>query len=184
MISREKVKYKKIFTAILILAIFTFGSFTVSAAGKKFYWLVTDENLDPASVSVEYYTTWTGLGLEERIAEFQWYADSGSNRGAPSIDSDQPMGGVKAIVTMTGSGNDWQLVIQIYKGGASNPSIGPEEYKWTILNGKVASLDIINVVFTETISGKTAKVVSLHENDQVTVGIPRCSVFNCRMWLI
>ena len=182
--SPEKVKIKIALTTVLILALFVFGSFTVGAAGKKSYWLVTDGNIDPSSDLVEYVTIWSGTGLETRTAEFQWYVDSGSYGGVPLSNTGGKLGGVKALVTLIGIENDLQLTIKIYKGGESKPSIGPEVYIWTIVNGKDSPNDRISLVFTDKASGKISKVITLYENDEQGIGIPNGSDFECRIWLM
>ena len=182
----DKMFKKKLVYMIVLLVIlgaFLSASFTVSA-GKRYYWLVTDGVVDPQSVSVEVIDIWTGLGLEQRIANFKWYVESSGPRGStPTSSYDISLGGTKAKLSMTGIDNDWLLQIQIYRGGAKNPTAGPEEYNWMIINGKDAYRDSINVVFTDIVTGKTAKVITLYQNDEVTVGIPHCAEFTCRMWL-
>lgn len=178
-----KRKSFDIILASFVLVTILGASFTVSA-GRRYYWLVTDGDTDPQSVSVEVIDIWTGQGLEQRIARFQWYVDmSGTIGGVPIGDYGRTIGGTKALLSMTGSGNDWHLHIQIYRGGANNPIAGPEEYNWKIINGKDSYRDSINVVFTDTATGKTAKVVTLYHNDVVIVGIPHSAEFTCRMWL-
>jgi hypothetical protein len=153
-------------------------------AGKAYYWLVTDGYIFPESVITEYADQWTENGSNERVAEFQWFVDKGTSRGGSSVGSNKPVGGTKATLSMTGPGNDLHLNIQIYKGGAKSPSAGPEIYNWTIIDGKNSTFDCINIVFTDLITGKSIKSVSLYENDVVNIGIPHVLIFECRMWLI
>ncbi len=179
------IKRKSFYIVLLSFVIINIlgASFTVSA-GRSYYWLVADGEIDPQSVSIEVIDVWTGLGLEQRIVKFQWYVEvSGPIGSAPIGDYGLAIGGTKAKLSMTDSGNDWHLQIQIYRGGANNPIAGPEEYNWKIINGKDSYRDSINVVFTDTATGKTAKVVTLYHNDVVVVGIPRSAEFTCRMWL-
>jgi hypothetical protein len=182
----EKMFKKKIFYLILLFIIFgafLSASFTVSA-GKRYYWLVTDGDIDPQSVSIEVIDIWTGLGLEQRIANFQWYVELSGSRGSTPISSyDISLGGTKAKLSMSDVDNDWLLQIRIYRGGEKNPTTGPEEYNWRIINGKDSYRDSINVVFTDTATGKTSKAISLYQNDEIIVGIPHCAEFTCRMWL-
>ena len=71
------------------------------------------------------------------------------------------MGGGKILLSLTDSGNDWYLNIQIYKGGSNKPRVGPEGIQWRIINGKDSGYDGINVIFTDIFSGKTSKEISL-----------------------
>ena len=77
-----------------------------------------------------------------------------------------------------------ELNIQIYKGGAKNPSVGPEIYHWIIIDGKNSSDDIINIEFTNSITGELISSISLYENDEVNLGLPQVLKFECRMWLL
>lgn len=178
----RKEKIVGILLVWLMLLILISTSPMVSA-GKSFYWIVTDGVIDPQSDFVEHFDTWSGVGLEEQAAHFQWYVDRATSRGGSLTGLDKPVGGTKAILSMTGSGNDLQLNIQIYKGGAKNPSAGPEIYEWTIIDGKDSSNNCINVVFTNLITGKTIKSISLYENDIVNIGIPKVLIFECTMQL-
>ena len=182
-IKMRREKFVSIILVWLMLLILISISPIVSA-GKSYYWLVTDGDIYPQSVFVEYVDYWADNGLEERNAQFQWFVDKGTSRGGSLAESDKPVGGTKATLSMTGSGNDLQLNIQIYKGGAKNPSAGPEIYQWTIIDGKDSYYDCINVVFTNSITGKSTPSVSLYENDVANIGIPHVLIFECRMWLI
>ena len=122
--------------------------------------------------------------MEERNALFQWFVEKGTSRGGPLVTSDKSVGGTKAILSMTGSGNDLHLNIKIYKGGVKKPSAGPELYQWTITDGKNSDNDCINIVFTNSITGKSISTVSLYENDVANIGIPHVLIFECSMWLI
>jgi hypothetical protein len=156
----------------------------IVCANRSFYWLVTDGVIDPLSDFVEYYSTWTGNGLEERNAQFKWYVDSGTSRGGAIPDVDKLISGTKVTLSMTSSGNDLILTIVIMKGADKNPSGGPEIYKWTVINGKDSTNDCISIVFTNLDSGKLLPVISLYENDIAEINIPKVSTFSCRMWLI
>jgi hypothetical protein len=103
-----------------MLLILTSTSQIVSA-DKPYYWLATDGETDSQIVFVEYVDEWTVDEPNERIAEFEWFVDKGLSRGGSSNHQDKPVGGTKASLSMTGSGNHVQLNIQIYKGGEKNP---------------------------------------------------------------
>jgi hypothetical protein len=182
----DKIKKKKSIVIMLFILFFMtiFSASSTVNAGKAYYWLATDGDIDPQSVFVEYSDLWTGQDLEQRIAQFKWYVDRSVSRGGSISDSSPTVGGTKAELSMSGSGNDWQLNIQIYRGGAKKPTAGPEIYQWNIINGMDSHHDCINVVFTNTITGKTSKSITLYNNDVEIVGLPHISEFTCRMWLI
>ncbi len=179
----RKEKFVSILLVGLMLLILISTS-PIVYAGKPIYWLVTDEDIFPESVFVKYVENWTENGSNERIAQFIWFVDKGISRGGSPMGSDKPVGGTKAILSMTGSGNDLQLNIQIYKGGAKKPSADPEIYQWIIIDGKNSDYDCINIVFTDSITGKTISMFSLYENDVANIGISHVLIFECRMWLI
>jgi hypothetical protein len=178
---------KEKFVSILLLGMMLLIIFSASpsvSAGKPIYWLVTDGDIFIENVFVEHVENWIENGPNERVAHFQWFVDKGMSRGGSSIGLDKPIGGTKAILSMSGSGNDLLLDIQILKGGAKNPSAGPEIYQWLITDGKNSDNDCINIEFTDLITGKTISMVSLYENDVVNIGISHILMFECRMWLI
>ena len=150
---------------------------------KPYYLLATDGDTNPQSVFVEYVDQWTEYSLNERNALFEWFVDKGASRGGSSTEQDKPVGGTKATLSMTGLGNDLQLNLHIYKGGAKNPSTGPEIYQWIIIDGKNSPNDCINIEFTNSITRKTLSSVSLYENDVANIGISHVKIFECRMWL-
>jgi hypothetical protein len=184
MVKVEDMRKKKIVGLVLVwlMLLIIIGTSPLVSAGKSIYWIVTDGVIDISSDYVAYSDFWTGVGFEEQYAYFEWYVDSGASRGG-SLTQQKPVGGTKAILSMTGSGNDLQLKITIYKGGASNPSGGPEIYEWNIIDGKDSVYDCITVVFTNLITGKTTKPISLYENDVVSIGIPKVLNFDCIMEL-
>ena len=179
----SKKKIVSILVVWLMLVILISAS-TIVSAGKPYYWLVTDGDIFPESVFVEYTENWIENVTNERNAEFIWFVDKGVSRGGSPVGSDKPTGGTKAILSITGSGNDLQLNIQIFKGGAKNPSAGPEIYQWIIIDGKNSDYDCINVEFTDLITGESIQSILLYENDEVTIGIPHVLKFGCRMLLI
>jgi hypothetical protein len=85
---------------------------------------------------------------------------------------------------MSSIGNDLVLCVQIYRGKESDPSSGPEIYKWTIADGKSSSYTCIKIEFTNLINGKPLSVVSLYENDIAYISLPNVLKFQCRMQLI
>jgi hypothetical protein len=145
---------------------------------------VTDGDTDPQSEFVEYIDIWLDSGPNERIAQFEWIVDKGASRGGALKDQDKPVGGTKAALTMTGSENNLELIIKVYKGGEKNPSVGPEIYQWIILDGKNSSDDCINIEFTNTITGELISSISLYENEKVNLGLPQVLKFECKMWLL
>ena len=176
---------KFVIIVLVMLMLFILLSATpIVSAGKAFYWIVTDGEIDPLSDSAEYTDAWTGDDPQERVAEFQWYVDRDISRGGSPTGQDKPVGGTKATLSMTSSGNDLQLIIEIYKGGAKKPSAGPETYQWTIIDGMDSANDCINVIFTNSITGKLISEVSLYENDIVNIGIPNVLIFECTMSLV
>jgi len=177
------MKKNKFAALVMLLLMLLISIAPIVCAGKSFYWLVTDGLIDSQIVSVTYNDYWTGVGLEERFAQFQWYVDKGISRGGSLSGLNKPVSGTKASLSMTGSGNDWQLTIEIIKGTFKNPSAGPETYKWIIINGKDSTNDCINIVFTNLDNGKILPPVSLHENDIAYINIPNVLKFECRMWL-
>ena len=182
-IRMRREKFVSIILVWLMLLILISTS-PIVYAGKPYYWLVTDGDIFPESVSTECADQWTENDSNERNAEFQWFVDKGMSRGGSPAGSNKPVGGTKATLSVTGPGNDLQLNIQIYKGGAKSPSAGPEIYQWTIIDGKNSTLDCINIVFTDLITGKSITSVSLYENDVANIGIPHVLIFECSMWLI
>ena len=155
----------------------------IVSAGKSYYWLVIDGDIDPQSVFIEYEGQWTDDGLVDRNALFQWFVEKSTSRGGSLPDLDKPVGGTKTTLSMMSSGNDLQLNIQIYRGGGKNPSTDPEIYQWTIVDGKNSNDNCINIVFTNIITGKSTPLVSLYENDIINIGIPHVSIFECTMQL-
>ena len=180
--NKEPIKVAKVYLVVVVIFITT--SLAVCAGGNNKYWLAIDGDTDPDSVSTEYIDTWSGLGLEQRIVQFQWYTGiSGTEERVPIADYGRAMGGTKALLSMGGSENDWYLIIQIYRGGLNKPSASSEILKWTIVNGKNSYRDSINVVFTDPVTGRTSKAITLYDTDVVSIGIPHCAEFNCRMWI-
>ena len=139
---------------VFLMLLFLVSTSQIVYADKPYYLLVTDGDYNPQSDFVEYIDLWSDSGPNERIAKFEWIVDKGGSRGGAPINQDKPVGGTKATLLMTGSENNLQLNIIIYKGGAKKPSVGPEEYQWIILDGKNSSDDIINLDFTNSITGE------------------------------
>ena len=177
------MKKNKFAALVLLMLMLVISTAPMVCAGKSFYWLVTDGVIDSQIVFVEHSDYWTGEGLEEQIAQFQWYVDRGTSRGGSLIGLDKPVSGTKATLSMISSGNDLQLTIELIKGRIKNPSAGPETYKWIIFNGKDSTNDCINVVFTNLDNGKILTPLSLYENDIAYISLPNVLKFECRMWL-
>jgi len=153
-------------------------------AAKPYYFLVTDGDTDPQSEFVEYIDLWSDSNPNERIAQFEWIVDKGASRGGALKDQDKPVGGTKAALSMSGSENNLELIIKIYKGGEKNPTVGPEIYQWIILDGKNSSEDCINIEFTNSITGELISSISLYENEKINLGLPQVLKFECKMWLL
>jgi hypothetical protein len=178
---------KKKFVGILLvwlMLLFLINTSQIVYADKPYFLLVTDGDTDPESDFVEYIDLWSESGPNERFAQFEWIVDKGGSRGGAPIDQDKPVGGTKAALLMTGSENNLELNIKIYKGGAKNPSVGPEIYHWIIIDGKNSSDDCINVEFKNSITGELISSISLYENDEVNLGLPQVLKFECKMWLL
>lgn len=179
----RKIKNKIIILVwMMLLALISISP--IVFADKAYCWLVTDEVIDPEEVFTYKEYIWTDNDPVQQTANFEWHVDKGTSRGGSLFDSEKPIGGTKATLSMTGSGNDLQLNIIIYKGGAKNPTAGPEEYQWTIINGKNSDNNCINVEFINTITAKTIAILKLYENDVANIGIPHVLTFECKMWLL
>ena len=180
----RKKKSVNIILLVLGMLLILMSTSQIVLADKPYYLLVTDDDYNPLSDFVNYTDTWSEYGLIERIAHFEWVVDKGISRGGSPIDQDKSVGGTKVSLSMIGSENDLQLNIQIYKGGAKNPSIGPEVYQWNITDGKNSFEDCINIEFTNVLTGELISSISLYENDEVHLGLSQVLKFNCRMELI
>jgi hypothetical protein len=178
------MRKEKFVYIILLLLMLLISTSPVVFAGKSFYWLVTDGDIDPQFYIYNYQDQYVGEGLYERIAQFQWYVDRGISRSGTLTGLDKPISGTKATFSMSSLGNDLVLNVQIYRGKVSDPSAGPEIYKWTIADGKSSSYTCISVGFTNLINGQPLSVVSLYENDIAYIGLPNLLKFECRMQLI
>jgi len=152
-------------------------------AGKAFYWLVTDGIIDSQSDFIEYYDQWTLSGVEDQIADFQWYVDKGTTRSGTLTGLDKPVHGTKATLSLIALGNDLQLSLQIIKGNFKKPSAGPEIYQWTIIDGKNSEYDCINIDFVDLDSSEVLASFSLYEGDVVNIRLPSVIRFECIMQL-
>ena len=170
--------------SIWLMLLFLINASQIVVADKPYFLLVTDGDTDPQSDFVEYIDLWNESGPNERIAQYEWIVDKGASRGGTIKDQDKSVGGTKAAISMSGSENNLQLNIQIYKGGAKNPSVGPEIYQWIKLDGKNSSDDCINIEFTNSITGELISSIKLYENDDVNLGLPQVLKFECKMWLL
>jgi len=178
------MRKKKFIVIILLLMMFCLISVSPGVfAGKAFYWLVTNGEIDSNLDYYEYSDQWTGTSVDQ-VADFQWYVDKGTSRGAGLTGLNKPISGTKATLSLIALDNDLQLTIEIIKGSFKKPSAGPEIYQWTIFDGKNSDNDCICVVFTDLETSEILESIWLYEGDVFNIRLPSVLRFECTMQLI
>ena len=178
------MRKEKFIGIILLLVLFCLISVSPGVfAGKAFYWLVTDGEIDSNSVYYAYSDQWIGSSVD-KVADFQWYVDKGISRSGALTGLDKPISGTKATVSLIALDNDLQLTIEIIKGSFKKPSAGPEIYQWTIIDGKNSDNDCICVVFTDLETSEVLESIWLYEGDVFNIRLPSVLRFECSMQLI